>query len=99
MTTIRVQYFHSPIRSKSWAVRRGNIMWKRMLRFAGFCFTRGGIGVVSIGISPMQASMTCAEIEIPDHIPQNEIEIFLAYMNGDGFNAYILPLTENAQPV
>lgn len=98
---IRTMHVHTPIKSKSWAIRRANELYAKVCRAAGFSFTKGGMGRFEIGISPMGACVTIGELDLPDTLPANEVRIFLNYMSDKSFSAemLILPLTQNAQPV
>lgn len=98
---IRTMHVHTPIKSKSWAIRRANELYAKVCRAAGFSFTKGGMGRFEIGISPMGACVTIGELDLPDTLPANEVRIFLNYMSDKSFSAemLILPLTQNVQPV
>lgn len=98
---IRTMHVHTPIKSKSWAVRRANELYGKVCRAAGFSFTKGGMGRFEIGISPLGACITIGELDLPDTLPENEVRIFLNYMSDKSFSAemLILPLTQDAEPV
>lgn len=98
---IRTMHVHTPIKSKSWAIRRANELYAKVCRAAGFSFTKGGMGRFEIGISPLGACVTIGELDLPDTLPANEVRIFLNYMSDKSFSAemLILPLTQTTEPV
>lgn len=98
---IRTMHVHTPIKSKSWAVRRANELYAKVCTAARYSFTKGGMGRFEIGISPLGGCVTIGELDLPDTLPANEVRIFLNYMSDKSFSAemLILPLTRDTEPV
>ena len=98
---IRTMHFHTPVKSKSWAVRRANELYAKVCTAARYSFSKGGMGRFEIGISPMCGCVTIGELDLPDTLPENEVRIFLNYMSDKSFSAemLILPLTPDTEPV
>ena len=97
---VRIRYFHTPIKSKSWAVRRANMVWAKVQTSGNFAFTHGGIGSLDISISPIGYGVTDAILDLPAIQSEVELLLFLNYMNQKDFHSTVVQdLTPTPQSV
>lgn len=99
IASVRLFYFHPPIKSKTWQARRMNILADRVSKVFTFTFPTGRVGAEATFNTIYASPMTTGQINFYGDAHPQEIEKFILSFSCGEFNAIFLTRDEPSDTI